>query len=292
MITAEMVKTLRERTGAAMMACKKALEETKGNMDAAIEVLRKAGEAKAAKRADKVAAEGRIVISADKQTGFMLELNSETDFVARDENFVAFAKHVAMRGLVGKASTVVDLMALSHDAAGGDSIDAVRCGLINKLGENVQVRRVAFLDASGCVGAYCHGDRIGVLVALDKDLPDLAKDIAMHIAALNPNAIGPNDVAPELIERERVVFEAQAKESGKPAEIVAKMVAGRVAKFLAEITLMGQPFVKDANVTVGDLLKQQGAQVLAFIRFEVGEGIEKVSQNFADEVMAQVQGTR
>lgn len=291
-ITAALVKELRERTGAAMMACKKALEETNGDLEAAIHVLRKAGEAKAAKRADKTAAEGKIVIalSEDSKKAFMVEVNSETDFVARDSHFVEFVQNVAERGLAENSETVDSLQSISISQDSDESIEQVRKSLVNKLGENIQIRRVALINSDGIVGAYSHGDRIGVVVALDKNAPDLAKDIAMHIAAMKPQAINPDDVPAALIEREREIFIEQAKASGKPDNIIEKMVTGRINKFLKEITLLGQPFVKEADKSVADLLKSEGANVSTFVRFEVGEGIEKESQNFADEVMAQVQG--
>lgn len=286
-ITAAMVKELREKTGAAMMACKKALEETKGNLEAAIEVLRIAGEAKAAKRADKTAAEGKIevAVAADNRSAFIAEINSETDFVARDENFRGFTEQVARHGL---ATKVKEVSALLAEKIAGVTVETLRQQLVSKIGENVQIRRVALLEAP-YVGHYRHGERIGVLVALDKINAELAKDIAMHIAATNPQALNPEDVSPELVAKEKEIFSAQAAESGKPAEIINKMVDGRVNKFLKEISLTSQPFVKDPNKSVADLLKEAGAKVQAFVRFEVGEGIEREAQNFADEVMAQVQ---
>lgn len=293
-ITAAMVKELRERTGAAMMACKKALEETDGDIEAAVAVLRKAGEAKAAKRAGKTAAEGKIVIasSADHKKAFMLEINSETDFVARDNHFKEFAQAIAARGLAESVTDVTGLSSLSLKEGTDHSIEKERQALINKMGENIQLRRVALLESEGMVGAYCHADRIGVLVALDEANPDLAKDIAMHIAASNPQAISPGDVSKEIVDKEREIFMAQAKDSGKPEAIITKMVEGRVNKFLKEVSLLNQPFVKDPNQTVEDILKSQQACVTAFVRFEVGEGIEKESQSFADEVAAQIQGNR
>lgn len=288
-ITAAMVKALRDRTDAPMMACKKALQETNGDIEAAVEVLRKAGEANAAKRASKTAAEGKVVIAqADGQLAFIAEINSQTDFAARDSNFVAYSDLVAQQGLAGKAQDVDSLMTMT--TADGQTLEDVRQELINKIGENIKVRRVALLNSDGVVGSYAHGDRIAVLVALDKDDAALARDVAMHIAASNPQAIAADDVPADLVASERAIFEAQAQQSGKPKEIMDKMVTGRVNKFLKEISLLGQPFVKNPDQSVGDLLKQHGATVTAFVRFEVGEGIEKETQNFADEVMAQVQG--
>ncbi len=291
-ITASMVKELRERTGAAMMACKKALDEAKGNMDAAIDILRKAGEAKAAKRAGKIAAEGIIEIAVDaaQKQAFLMEINCETDFVARDENFKTFAKMVARIGLAKAVKDVNAVLSVPFGTSGSETIDDARKTLVNKIGENIQIRRVAFLSSDGIVGHYCHGHRIGVLVALDRNEPELAKDIAMHIAASNPQSISADDVPAAVIERERQIYLEQAKGSGKSEEIIKKMVAGRVSKFLNENSLIGQLFVKDSNTSVGDLLKARNVKVLAFVRCEVGEGIDKETQNFADEVMAQVQG--
>lgn len=287
-VTAAMVKELREKTGAAMMACKKALEESKGDFEVAIDLLRKAGEAKAAKRADKTAAEGRVVLAtnADQSRAFVVEVNSETDFVARDENFVAFAQQLAEMGLNAGVNSVASLMALTHQ---GETCETTRQALVSKLGENIQVRRVAFV-AEGHIGHYCHGDRIGVLVALDVNNPSLAKDIAMHIAASNPAAVYPEEISKELIEKEKEIFIAQASESGKPMDIIQKMVEGRVSKFLKEISLTCQPFVKNPDQTVAELLTANKAKILRFVRFEVGEGIVKEEANFAEEVMAQVQG--
>jgi len=288
-ITAEMVRELREKTGAAMMACKKALVQTEGDLSKAVDVLRKAGEAKAAERASKTAAEGRIVIAIDKsnQTAFMVETNSETDFVARDENFRGFGDIVAEKGLGARAKTVEQTMAVNVD---GQTLETMRLQLFSKIGENIQVRRVILLESPGCVGYYIHGDRIGVLVALDQNNTELAKDIAMHIAASRPKAINPEDVDADIVAKEREIYSAQAETSGKPKDIINKMVDGRVNKFLKEVSLTSQPFVKNPDVTVADLLKQNKAKVLSFVRFEVGEGIEKETQNFADEVMAQIKG--
>lgn len=291
-IAATLIKELRERTGAAMMACKKALEETNGDLEAAIGVLRKAGEAKAVKRAGKTAAEGKIVIvtGVDHKKAFMVEVNSETDFVARDSHFTEFVQNIAERGLTENVQDVDSLVSLMIAQNSEETIEQARKSLINKLGENIQIRRVALLESGGVVGHYCHGGRIGVIVALDNANPELAKDLAMHIAASKPQAVNPDDVPAAHIEKEREIFVEQAKASGKPQHIIEKMVAGRINKFLKEITLVGQPFVKDPNRSIADLLKSYDAVVTAFVRFEVGEGIEKKAQNFADEVMAQVQG--
>lgn len=293
-ITAAMVKELRERTGAAMMACKKALEAAQGNMDMAIDILRKAGETKAAKRAGKIAAEGIIVIavSEDKKKALIAEVNSETDFVARDVNFTEFANRIATRGLAAGASNVEAVLALPVKIGGQETIEQARQTLVLKIGENVQLRRVVLMTADGMVGHYCHGGRIGVLVAIDKNNPEIAKDLAMHIAAFNPQAVSGDDVPKAVVEREREIYFSQAKESGKPAEILEKMVVGRLNKFLKEISLLGQPFLKNQETTVGEFLQSHQIKVKNFIRFEVGEGIEKETKNFADEVMAQVQGNK
>ncbi len=294
-ITAAMVKELRERSGAAMMACKKALQEADGNIEKAIDVLRKAGEVKAAKRAGKTAAEGVVVVATttDQKQAFMIEINCETDFVGRDQSFNEFAVLVAQRGLAAQSTDVASTMALSAGTSGSEeSLDEKRKTLISTIGENIQLRRTAALQSSGIVGHYIHGQskRIGVIVAIDQADPKLARDIAMHIAAANPNAIDETGVSPELIAREKEIFVHDARKSGKSEEIIEKMIAGRLKKYLKEVTLINQPFVKTPEHTVGDLLQQAGAKVEAFVRFEVGEGIEKETQDFAEEVMAQVKG--
>ncbi|HHM04700.1 MAG TPA: elongation factor Ts [Gammaproteobacteria bacterium] len=289
-ITAAQVKELRERTGSGMMECKKALVEAGGDIEAAVELMRKAGMAKADKKAGRVAAEGRIVqaISADGKMGAMAEVNCETDFVANGDDFVAFSQAVAGQVLNGRPAGVDALMALP--APDGRTLDEWRRELIAKLGENISVRRFAVAESSDLVGAYLHGARIGVLVALEGGDAALAKDIAMHVAASRPTAVAPEQVPAEVVEKEKEIFRAQALDSGKPADIVEKMITGRVRKFLSEITLLGQPFVKNPDQTVEKLLAEKGARVASFIRFEVGEGIEKKSENFAEEVMAQVRG--
>jgi len=288
-ITASMVKELRERTGAGMMECKKALVETNGDIDAAIEFLRKSGQAKADKKAGRTAAEGRVVIktSDDGRSAAIVEVNCETDFVANDDNFTRFADAVARLVLEKRPATLEELLAASLD---GGTVEEVRRGLVAKIGENITVRRFQLLDVSGQLGQYLHGNRIGVLVDLEGGSPELAKDIAMHIAASKPVCVSAEEVEPALIEKEREIFRAQAEESGKPAEIVEKMVTGRINKFLKEITLLGQPFVKNPDETVEKLLQRENASVKCFVRLEVGEGIEKKSENFAEEVMAQVKG--
>jgi len=287
-ITASMVKELRERTGAGMMECKKALVESNGDLDAAAEALRKSGQAKADKKAGRVAADGRVVINKDGGKAVIVEVNSETDFVAKDENFVAFAESIAAAAL---ASGETDVVALAEiDSGDGRSVEQARTDLIQKVGENISVRRAQIVATDGPIGTYTHGARIGAIVALKGGDEELARDIAMHVAAINPTCIDESGVPAEMLEREKRIFSEQAAESGKPPEIVEKMVTGRVAKFLKEITLVGQPFVKDPDVTVGKLVKGADASVVSFVRFEVGEGIEKKEDNFVEEVMAQVQG--
>ena len=289
-VTAAMVKELRERTGAGMMECKKALVETGGDLEAAIEHLRKSGLAKADKKASRVAADGRVVIATDDASrhAVMVEINSETDFVAKDDNFLNFAGKIADKALYNAIDSVSDLLDLDDDDHG--SMEEARQALVAKIGENIQVRRMTRMQTEGVIGDYVHGGRIGVLVNLEGGDADLARDVAMHIAAMNPQFIDTDDVPAEVVSKEKGVLVAQAEDSGKPPEIIDKMVEGRLRKHLAEITLAGQPFVKDGDTTVGKLLDKHGARVAAFQRMEVGEGIEKEEANFADEVMAQVQG--
>ncbi len=287
-ITASMVKELRERTGAGMMECKKALVEADGDLDAAAEALRKAGAAKADKKAGRVAADGRVVIQKDGTKAVIVEVNSETDFVAKDENFAAFAEAVAS---VVLATGETDVAALAgQDIGDGRTVETARTELIQKVGENIGVRRAQVVEASGPIGFYTHGARIGAIVALEGGDEELARDVAMHVAAINPVCIDESGVPAETLATEKRIFTEQAEASGKPAEIIEKMVTGRVAKFLKEITLVGQPFVMDPDTTVGKLLKGAGAEAASFVRFEVGEGIEKKEDNFVEEVMAQVQG--
>lgn len=283
-ITASMVKELRERTSLGMMECKKALTETNGDMSAAEDLLRIKSGAKANKAASRIATEGVIgvYISADSKTGAMVEVNCETDFVAKNDDFVAFAKAVAELA-TEHAST--DIAALSSMTMAGGSVENVRQALIMKLGENLTIRRVVYYATVGRLVTYLHGTKIGVMVDLDGD-ETLGKDLAMHIAASKPICVSKDQVAAELIEKEREIYAAQAAESGKPAEIVAKMVEGRVAKFLAEITLLGQPFVKNPDQTVEKLLAEKKAKVNGFTMFVVGEGIEKKVVDFAAEVAA------
>lgn len=289
-ISASMVKELRERTGAGMMECKKALVETDGNMDSAVELLRKSGQAKADKKSGRVAADGRVVITASGPEAAMLEINSETDFVAKDENFIAFAEAVAACVL---ASEAADVEALAKESlADGRTVENARTELITKVGENISVRRFVRVTAADHLGSYTHGARIGAVVSLQGGDSELARDIAMHVAATNPVCIADDGVPAETLERERRLFAAQAAESGKPQEIIEKMVTGRVAKYLKEITLVGQPFVKDPDTTVGKLLQGAGAEVAGFVRYEVGEGIEKKEENFAEEVAKQIEDSK
>ncbi|MCZ6808720.1 MAG: translation elongation factor Ts [Proteobacteria bacterium] len=285
-ISASMVKELRERSGAGMMDCKKVLVETGGDIDAAIELLRKSGQAKADKKAGRIAADGRIVVATDGNKAVIAEINSETDFVAKDENFIAFVDSVAATALAGNAEDVKALLAESR--ADGKIIEAARTELVNKVGENISVRRFARVDAADQLGNYTHGARIGAVVSLSGGDAELARNIAMHVAATNPVCIDEAGVPAATLESERRIITEQAQESGKPPEIIEKMVSGRMAKFLKDITLLGQPFVKDPDVSVGELLEAAGAEVKEFIRYEVGEGIEKKQENFAAEVMSQI----
>ena len=290
-ITAALVKDLRERTGAGMMECKKMLTETNGDIEAAIDMMRKSGAAKADKKAGRTAAEGVIAVatSTDNTMGVMVEINCETDFVTKGDDFQAFAAEVAQSALDNQTATIEALLAIK--LSGGDDVVTTCKNLIAKIGENMNVRRVQLLQApTGLVTNYLHGGRIGVTIAMNGGNEALARDVAMHIAATNPASISADEIAPELIAKEREIFTAQAQESGKPAEIIEKMIDGRISKYLKEVTLLGQPFVKDPDQTVEKLLKDAGATVLAFTRFEVGEGIEKKQENFADEVMAQIKG--
>ncbi len=286
-ITAAQVKELRERTGAGMMECKKALVETAGDMEAAIEHLRKAGLAKADKKSGRVAAEGAVIQAGDHRHSVLVEINCETDFVAKDENFRGFAEEVATLALGTEDIEALGAAAMSS----GHSVEDARQQLVAKLGENIQVRRLAHLKVdAGVVASYIHGGRIGVLVAISGNDEELARDIAMHVAALNPAYRDVADVPPEAVAKEKDILVAQAADSGKPPEIIEKMVTGRLKKHLAEITLTGQPFVKDGDITVGKLVQDKGIEILEFVRLEVGEGIEKEEGDFAAEVMQQARG--
>jgi len=292
-ITAEAVKQLRERTGAGMMECKKALVETKGDLDAAAELMRKQGLAKADKKAARVAAEGVVVIekSADARTAAMVEINCETDFVAREQDFRAFARAVAARALSSRPSALQALLEMKLQDGHGESIEERRRSLVAKIGENITVRRFVVVTSPDHLGAYVHGTRMGALVAVKGGAAQLAHDLAMHVAASNPKYLTPAQVPADVVAKEREILTEQAQGEGKPPEIVAKMVEGRLRKSLGEITLTGQPFVKDPDVTIEKLLKGAQAQVVAFERFEVGAGIEKRQDDFVAEVMAQVKGT-
>ncbi len=287
-VTADTVRQLRERTGAGMMECKKALVETAGNLDAAAELMRKQGLAKADKKATRVAAEGVIAIerASDGRSAAMVEVNCETDFVAREQDFRGFAADVA-RSAVASGPADLDALVVAKLAA-GETIDERRRALVAKIGEKISVRRFTRLESAGPLGTYLHGTRIGVLVRLEGGTDELARDLAMHIAASNPRYISTGDVPAAEVAKEREILTEQAQKEGKSPEIAAKMVEGRLRKSLGEITLLGQPFVKDPDQTVEKLLKSAGASVREFQRFEVGAGIEKKQEDFVAEVMAQV----
>lgn len=289
-ITAAMVKELRERTGSGMMECKKALVEANGDMEAAIEQMRKAGLAKADKKSDRTAAEGDITIktSPDGRQAVIVEVNCETDFVGNGDDFREFTEAVAN---VALSSGVTDIDALLEQTIGSSTIDDARKGLIAKIGENINIRRLQRLESQqGAIFHYLHGNRIGVVVDISGVDSDTGKGIAMHIAASKPVCVSEDQVDPAMLDKEREIFSAQAESSGKPKEIIEKMVEGRLKKYLKEVTLLGQPYIKDPDQSVGQLLSNVNGSVAAFARFEVGEGIEKVQENFADEVMAQVRG--
>ena len=287
-ITAAQVKELRERTGLGMMKCKKALVEADGDIETAIELMRKSGEIKSVQMAGRIAAEGIVAATVVDNQGVIVEINSETDFVARDDNFQNFAKQIVDAAIASKAKNVEALMQVKE---GDSTLEEIRLQLIAKLGENINVRRLESITCDGVMNVYVHGGRIGALVALEGGDENLAKDIAMHIAAMKPQVINPEDVSQDLVAKEKEIFTAQAKESGKPDAIIEKMIGGRISKYLNEVSLTGQPFVKNPDVTIGDLLKEHKAKVTHFFCFEVGEGIEKKEENFRDEVMAQVKGT-
>jgi len=287
-ITASLVKELREITGAGMMECKRALVEVDGDVQAAQEYLRKMGQASAEKKAGRIAAEGRVELAVGNGVAVIVEVNCETDFVAKDENFLAFVRESAELILANRPADVAALMGLDVD---GGSFAAKLNALIAKIGEKVAVRRFEVMQPKGQVAQYLHGVKIGVLVDLEGGDEQLGKDIAMHIAATNPSCLSADDVPSGTLESERRILSAQAEQEGKPPEIVAKMVEGRLRKYLNEITLLGQPFVKDPDVSVGKLLEKNSATVQGFIRLEVGQGIEKKVENFAEEVQAQVKAS-
>ncbi len=276
-VSASMVKELRERTGLGMMDCKKALVEADGDMEAAIESLRKSSGMKAAKKAGRIAADGLIACRVDGSKGVMVEVNCETDFAARDENFVAFVQAVTDKAF---DNGVTDVAALE--------LESEREALVQKIGENISIRRIESFS-EGTVTDYVHGNgKIGVLIALEGGNEELGKDVAMHIAAMNPTVVNPEDAPADVVAKEREIYTAQAQDSGKPPEIVEKMIDGRIRKYLAEISLVEQPFVKDGDTKVGALLKKEGASVKGFVRYEVGEGIEKAEDDFAEEVKKQL----
>ena len=287
-ITADTVKQLRERTGAGMMECKKALVETKGDLDAAAELMRKSGLAKADKKAARVAAEGTVLIERSGLNAALVEINSETDFVARSDEFQAFARDVARAVLAHSPRDLETLLGLKQ---GSGTLEERRRALIAKIGENIAVRRFVRVSAPGALGDYLHGTRIGSLVALEGGNESLARDLAMHVAAINPAYVDASAVPAEVLDKEREILTEQTKGEKKPPEIIAKMVEGRLRKYLAEITLLGQPFVKDPDMTVEKLLKKSGARVVEFVRYEVGAGIEKKQDDFVGEVMAQVKAS-
>ncbi|HED17158.1 MAG TPA: elongation factor Ts [Gammaproteobacteria bacterium] len=287
-ITASMVKELRERTGAGMMECKKALTEADGNLDAAIDQMRKSGMAKADKKAGRVAAEGLLAIkvSDDGKSAVIVEVNSETDFVSKADDFISFVDEVAKTALAGNPADIDALSAMS--TSDGTSVENSRKALIARLGENIQVRRFQHFTTEHAFGSYKHGVRIGVLVEIKGGNDELARDVSMHIAASRPLCVSDKEVPAETLAKEKEIFVAQAKDSGKPDNIIEKMVEGRMRKYLGEITLLGQAFVKDPDQTIGKLLESNNAEIIQFVRMEVGEGIEKKTENFADEVMAQM----
>jgi elongation factor Ts len=294
-VTAEAVKQLRERTGAGMMECKKALVETNGDLEAAAELMRKSGLAKADKKASRVAAEGVIVIerSPDSKRAVIVEVNCETDFVARENDFKAFAANVAKVALTQRPDSLDALLAAKADGA---TLDEARRALIAKIGENISVRRFQAIEAPALVGVYLHGSRIGALVAMKAGDDAVAKDIAMHVAAINPARVSASEVPADEVAKEREIQLEQAKNdpknAGKPEEILTKIIEGKIRKWVNEITLLGQPFVKDPDQSVEKYLKQAGGEVASFVRYEVGSGIEKKQEDFAEEVRKQVESMK
>ena len=287
-VTAALVKELRERTGAGMLDCKKALVETDGDIELAIENMRKSGQAKAAKKAGRIAAEGVILTKVEGGRATMLELNCETDFVARDEGFLKFGNELLE---VAAANNINDIDSLNDAELNGVKVSEARDTLVAKIGENISPRRVINVEGD-TLGAYIHGGRIGVISILSGGDEALAKDIAMHVAAASPQFVKPENVPAEVVEKEKEIQIEIAIQSGKPAEIAEKMVAGRMKKFTGEASLTGQPFVKDPSISVAELLKSNSADVINFVRFEVGEGIEKKTEDFAAEVAAQMEAAK
>lgn len=287
-VTAKLVKELRERTGAGMMECKKALVEANADIEKAIDVMRKAGQAKADKKASRIAADGVISVKEADGKAVLVEVNCETDFVARDENFTQFVDQVTEAVLVSGVTDKAEINTLT--LASGETVEDSCKALINKIGEKIEVRRAVITSNAENVAAYSHGGRIAVIVEIEGGNSSIAKDIAMHIAASNPMVISGSDVPEEIVSKEKEIFIAQAQDSGKPANIIEKMVEGKIRKFLDEQSLEGQAFIKDPSTKVGKLLKDQNAKVVAFTRYAVGEGIEKDETDFAAEVMSQVHG--
>jgi len=286
-ITASLVKELRERTGAGMMECKKALTENAGDINAAAEWLRKSGLAKADKKADRVAAEGRIAAAQSGNKAVLVEINSETDFVAKDSNFIAFTDAVAQAALASSAADVEVLKSAKLPA--GETVEESRAAAIAKLGENILIRRLVAIDSSNTVAAYVHGGKIGVLVELAGGDAELARGLAMHVAAMNPPHNKASDVPAEFVAKEKEIELAKMseKDKAKPADILEKIISGKINKIVSEVTLYGQPYVLDTNQTVEQVLKAAGAEVVGFQRLAVGEGIEKVVEDYAAEVMKQ-----
>lgn len=288
-ITAVLVQELRTRTGAGMMDCKKALVAAEGNLNAAAEAMRKSGQIQAEKKSGRIAAEGLIVIKSNADLAIILEINCETDFVSRDDNFKQFADDVAQLALDNKLESVASLLTLAFPKT-GLTVETTRQNLIAKLGENIQIRRLTrvYSQLDGVLGAYVHTGRLGAIVQLQGGNEQLAKDLALHIIASNPLVISAEDVSNEVIAKEREIFTAQAQASGKPPAVIDKMIEGRISKFLNEVSLLGQPFIKDEKITVKELLDGSQSKVISFVRFAVGEGIEKPTEDFAKAVMAQI----
>lgn len=291
-ITAEMVKNLRERTGAGMMECKKALVEAKGDMSQAEDIIAKSGNKKADKSASRTAAQGRIAIANSHTSAVMIEINCETDFVARDNGFMQFCQAVADLALAKECQSVDTLLSLPFDSSG--NVEEARKAAIVRIGENIQIRRLHFVKAESMqrIGSYIHNARIGTLVLLEGGNEELAKDLAMHIAAMKPQYISSTEIPAAIIEKEHAIFMERAKQSGKPDNILEKIVQGQLQKQANEICLLGQPFFKDPDKTIEGLLKSLNAKILAMLRFEVGEGIEVVKKSFEEEVMEQARGSK
>lgn len=282
-ISAKLVKELRDRTGLGMMECKKALQEANGDIELAIDNLRKSGQAKAAKKAGNIAADGAIIIAQNGNKALLLEVNCQTDFVAKDENFTAFANKVAELALANNTTDVETISTLAYDDS--QNVEEARVALVQKIGENIQVRRAEIIEGTN-LASYRHGLRIGVVVSYENGSEATGKSVAMQVAAFNPIAIDAENIPADILAREKDIIEAKAKESGKPADVVEKMITGGLQKYLNEVTLVNQPYVMDNEKKVGDVLKTEGMKVVTFKRLEVGEGIEKKQENFAEEVAA------